>query len=101
MPLWFHGAWFQDYQIHKTNSMRTHFAPYNKKSDLSIALQPYAEHWAEWIDTHACFLSIRELLLIRVYQKTGSYAACADVLQSDIIKVANDLIRIMSRSTLR
>lgn len=81
--------------------MKTRFAPVSKKNDLFMALQPYAEHWAEWIDSHACFLSIRELVLIRVYQRTGSYATCADVLKSDIITVANDLLRIMSRLSLR
>ncbi|MBS1635418.1 MAG: hypothetical protein JST26_05800 [Bacteroidetes bacterium] len=80
--------------------MKIKLGPVNKKKELAFALFPYNQYWDAWIASDACFLEKDEITLIEIYQKTGSYAICAEELGISFVRAANDLLDIISRLKL-
>lgn len=58
----------------------THSKISKKKRELIDALAPYSDMWEEWIESGACFLNEKELMIIRNYLSSGSFQGVSEEL---------------------
>ncbi len=65
--------------------------------ELIALLEPYSTAWSEWIESGACFLSQREIIIIQNYLLTGSHFKSGSEFNISIITAAS----ILNKSKLQ
>ncbi|MDQ3191437.1 MAG: hypothetical protein M3Q58_07585 [Bacteroidota bacterium] len=71
--------------------------PKKKVKELMEALEPYSALWSEWIESVACFLTYKEIIIIENYLRTGSYSASSMELSLSTGRAASILVKVQRR----
>ncbi|MDQ3192195.1 MAG: hypothetical protein M3Q58_11440 [Bacteroidota bacterium] len=71
--------------------------PKKKVKELMEALEPYSALWPEWIESGACFLTQKEIVIIENYLRTGSHSASSLELNLSTGRAASILVKVKRR----
>lgn len=77
--------------------MELYVSSSKKIKELIAALEPYAPVWQEWIESGGCFLSKKEIKLIKNYLTSGSHFKSASELNVSTITAASMLQKVQFR----
>jgi hypothetical protein len=68
-----------------------------KRIKLERVLQPYSEHWSDWITNNACFLTDQEIIVIENFRRYNSHYPASEELNITTSRVSVIYNKALSR----